>query len=230
MLCARPNQVCQYAYCPVRFERAIPVPAGHTFAVGVSGVVAEKTGGAQQKYNRASRLVSAIMDLWCRETGRDDPNLAAVLAGSREDVARLRMFVETAKADEFEPAALSARLDHFVAENEQILPAAGDALARGDLAEFGRLVDASQRAAENLLGNQIPQTSYLATAARRHGAAAASAFGAGFGGGVWAMVEAEEASSFLSAWADAYRQKFPQNAAASTFFTTAAGPATFRVC
>ena len=31
------------------------------------------------------------------------------------------------------------------------------------------------------------------------------------------------------AWAEAYRRKFPRNAEASSFFTTAAGPATFRV-
>ena len=67
-------------------------------------------------------------------------------------------------------------------------------------------------------------------AARENGAVAASAFGAGFGGSVWAMVEAAQADSFLTAWADAYRRKFPQSAESSTFFLTAAGPAAFRVC
>jgi len=108
--------------------------------------------------------------------------------------------------------------------------AGGQALAQGDLGRFGRLVDGSQRAAEQLLGNQIPQTIHLAAAARECGAAAASAFGAGFGGSVWAMVEQTYADSFLTAWADAYGRKFPQNAPASTFFLTAAGPAALRVC
>jgi len=230
ILYARSGRVSQYAYCPVRFERILPVPEGHTFAVGLSGVVAEKTGAAQQKYNRAANLVSAIMELWNRETGRDEPNLAAVLAGTREDVGRLQMFVQTAKPGAWKPAELAARLEHFITENQQIIPPAGDALVRGDLSEFGRLVDRSQQAAAQLLGNQIPQTSYLAAAARAHGAVAASAFGAGFGGSIWAMVETERIDSFLTAWAAAYRQEFPRQAEASAFFATAAGPATFRVC
>ena len=53
-------------------------------------------------------------------------------------------------------------------------------LPAGDLRAFGRLVDRSQQAAEQLLGNQVPETVFLAAAARRLGAAAASAFGAVF--------------------------------------------------
>ena len=97
-------------------------------------------------------------------------------------------------------------------ESGEIIPEAGDALARGDLWAFGRLVDRSQHAAEQLLGNQVPETVFLAAAARRRGAAAASAFGAGFGGSVWALVEASKADDFLAAWADQYRSEFPDRA------------------
>jgi galactokinase len=140
------------------------------------------------------------------------------------------MYVETAKPAEFAPDALSKRLEHFITENQEILPAAGDALGQSDLDEFGRLVDASQRAAERLLGNQIPQTSYLAASAREHGAVAASAFGAGFGGGVWAMVEREQVADFLASWERAYRGRFSLQADVASFFATEAGPAAFRVC
>ncbi|NQT17415.1 MAG: galactokinase, partial [Planctomycetes bacterium] len=225
MLCARPNHVSQYAYCPVRFDRAIPLPADHTFAVASSGVAAEKTGAAMEKYNTASRLASAVAERWRRETGRDDPHLAAVLASGPEAVERLRDVVLEAKAE-----PLLKRLDHFLAENEEILPGAGDALAQGDVAEFGRLVDRSQGAAEELLGNQIPQTSFLARSARACGAAAASGFGAGFGGSVWALVEKSRIEPLLAAWDEAYRAEFPQNAREALFFTTAAGPAAFQVC
>jgi galactokinase len=230
ILCAEPNQISQYAYCPVEFERMIPVPNGYTFAIGVSGVVAEKTGAALQKYNRASRLASAVAELWRRETGRGDPHLAAALGSHADAAERLKKIVETVRHKEFEPAALSARLEHFVLESGEIIPKAGRALIEGDLRRFGRLVDRSQQAAERLLGNQVPETVYLAAAAQENGAIAASAFGAGFGGSVWAMVETAKAEPFLTAWADAYRRKFPQNAEASSFFTTAAGPAAFRVC
>ena len=229
ILCGRPEKISQYAYCPVHFERTLGVPGGHTFAVGVSGVVAEKTGAAQEKDNRASRLVTTIVEVWRHETGREDATLAGVVRQPGDNVDRLKQLIASAGRQEFSAADLSTRLEHFLVENEQVLPAAGEALRREDLEEFGRCVDRSQQATEELLGNQIPQTCALAALARQHGAAAASAFGAGFGGSVWALVEKVEADTFLAKWADAYRQQFPQNAQSCSFFTTAAGPAAFRV-
>ncbi len=230
ILCAQPGRVSQYVYCPIRFERAIPVPPGCTFAVGACGVAAEKTGAAMDKYNVASRLASAIVELWRSESGRDDPHLAAALASGPDAPDRLQNLVATAGEEFPEPGSLHKRLRHFVIENEEVLPAAGDALAAGDLSRFGELVAHSQQAAEELLGNQIAETSYLARSARQHGAAAASAFGAGFGGSVWALIEESQAEPFLAAWAAAYRAEFPEQAETAAFFTTAAGPAAFQVC
>jgi len=230
ILCAKPNQISQFAYCPVEFEQAIPIPAGYTFAIGVSGVLAEKTGAALEKYNRVSRLASAVAELWRRETGLEHPHLADALGSYPYAPEQLKKLVQTARHEEFEPAALLARLEHFMIESGEIIPKAGRALIEGNLPRFGRLVDRSQKNAERLLGNQVPETVYLAAAARQNGAVAASAFGAGFGGSVWAMVEAATADSFLASWADAYRREFPQNAGVSTFFLTGAGPAAFRVC
>jgi len=90
-------------------------------------------------------------------------------------------------------------------------------------------VDRSQEAAETLLGNQVPETIHLAASARAAGAAAASAFGAGFGGSVWALVELARGGQFLAAWAEDYRRRFPREARSAAFFLTAAGPAAFRV-
>jgi len=230
MLCAEPNKLSQFAYCPVAFELAVPIPADYTFAIGASGVVAEKTGAAREKYNTASRLAAALVELWRRETGRNDPHLAAALGSGPDAPAHFQRIVASATDTEFDVAALSARLEHFMVESSQIIPAAGRALANGDLLTFGRLVDRSQQAAERLLGNQVPETIHLAASARRLGAAAASAFGAGFGGSVWALIPSADVEAFLAAWADDYCQKFPQNAQTSSFFSTAAGPAAFRVC
>jgi galactokinase len=85
-------------------------------------------------------------------------------------------------------------------------------------------VDQSQQAAEKLLGNQIPETSFLARQARKLGAVAASAFGAGFGGSVWALVPEVEAHAFRARWADAYAKEFPVAAKASEVLITHAGP------
>jgi len=229
ILCAQAGHMSQYAYCPVRFEKTIPLPDGCTFVIASSGVAAEKTGEACEKYNRASRLVAAVTELWRRETGRDDAHLATVLHSSDRAVDSLRKVVSKAVSEEFDSRALLSRLEHFIVENEQVIPAAGDALTSGDLGEFGRWVDRSQQASEQLLGNQIPETVYLAAAAREHGAVAASAFGAGFGGSVWAMVSRAEVDGFLAAWYDAYQARFPQQSENATFFATAAGPAMFRL-
>lgn len=229
MLCSVPGRVSQYAYCPVRFERAIPFPDGYTFAIGVSGIAAEKTGAAMEKYNAASRLAATLAELWRRHTGRSDPHLAAIVASGPDATVQLRDILERCDTTDPDPHQLHQRLLHFLSENETILPAASESLTRGDLAEFGGYASESQRAAEELLGNQIPETSYLARSARDCGAVAASAFGAGFGGSVWALVERGRIPPFLTAWAQAYRSEFPKWGDAARFFQTGAGPAVMRI-
>ncbi|MBC7894285.1 MAG: galactokinase, partial [Cytophagaceae bacterium] len=86
------------------------------------------------------------------------------------------------------------------------------------------LADRSQRAAEEWLGNQVPATIALARQARELGAVAASAFGAGFGGSVWALVPSASAGAFAEAWKAAYGEAFPELAPLSQFFCTPAGP------
>lgn len=230
MLCSLPGRLSLYSYCPVRFERAIPLPEGCTFAVGVSGVAAEKTGAAMERYNAASRLVATIVTLWQNRTGNTDPTLASILARGDEALSQLREILSEAQpSGTADPAALNRRLQHFLEENQRILPSAASALEQGDILSFGHWVAESQRAAEELLGNQIPETSYLARSALDCGAFAASAFGAGFGGSVWALVPSEGIHAFLSRWSRAYHAQFPQWLGVSRFFETGAGPAAMRV-
>ena len=234
LLCSEPNHLVQYSYCPVRFQRSIPLPESHTFAIASCGVQAEKAGAAREKYNRASLLATALGEVWRAATGRNEPHLAAALATSTEAADQLREIVRTTPHDSFDVAALAQRLEHFIQENQEILPQALDALARGelnrgDLKCFGQLVDRSQRGAEELLGNQIEPTCYLAAQARKFGAVAASAFGAGFGGSVWALIEKSQAGEFLSQWKEDYNNEFPAHAAESRFLLTNAGPAAFRL-
>jgi len=229
ILCACPGFVRQYAYCPVRFQRQLPLPAEWTFAIASCGVAAEKTGAALEKYNRASRLAAAIAERWRRETGSDAAHLAAVVHSGTDAADRLRAIVSSAGHGEFRGRELLVRLEHFLTENEQVIPAAAEALAEGDLDTFGRWVARSQHAAETLLGNQIPETVHLAATARKLGAVAASAFGAGFGGSVWALVPAGRVAEFLGQWRRVYLERFPQHESGATFFSSAAGPALCRV-
>lgn len=232
MLCSRPGHLSQYAYCPVRLERRIALPAGHVFAIASSGVAAEKTGEAMEKYNRASRLASAVAETWRRATGRADPHIEAALAAPAvgDPAGRLRHVLKgLPPGGLFSKKELAARFEHFLAESREIIPAAGDALAAGRLDEFGRLVDRSQEVAETLLGNQVPQTVWLARCARDLGAAAASAFGAGFGGSVWALVREDAAGALLGEWARRYGAAFPAEAAEARFFCSRPGPAALAV-
>lgn len=233
ILCARPHELSQYSFRPVRFERAVPVPEGYLFAIGVSGVRAEKSGAARERYNRASRSMSVIVDLWRHATGRSDQTATAVITSSPSALDELRSVIERADTSNtgFTPEQLLTRLDHFVVESEELIPAASDALSRGDLAAFGDIVDRSQARAERLLENQIDQTVELARSARELGAIAASAFGAGFGGSVWALVRSDTADDFLRRWERRYRERFPSATPGDdeSFFVTQAGPAAIRI-
>ena len=231
ILCSRPNTVSQYSYCPLRFQRTLPMPEGYTFAVGACGVEAEKTGAAMEKYNRASRLAGRCAELWRTETGRDEPHLAAILASSPGAAEQMRQIIRhsAVSAPGITSDALLARFEHFHAENQELLPAVGRALTEGDMEAFGRFADQSQRKAEQLLGNQIPETAYLAKTARENGAAGSNGFGAGFGGSVWAMVDQTRIDDFLTAWREAYLARFPQHVKTSLFFATGAGPAAFEI-
>jgi galactokinase len=221
MLCCRPGQLSQYSFCPVRRERQVRCPPGRRFAVAVSGVRAEKTGGARELYNRASLAARAILDRWRATSGREDSSLAEAI--QRSGVTDVRKSIERAAVDGFTTSALLDRFDQFVAESIEIIPAASDALDRGDVAGFGVLVDRSQALSEERLGNQVPETIALQRLARELGAEAASAFGAGFGGSVWALVPDEAADLFRRRWDEAYRAAFPRVEPA--FLVTGAGAA-----
>ncbi|HUX34901.1 MAG TPA: galactokinase family protein [Gemmatimonadaceae bacterium] len=225
ILCCRPRMLSQYSYTPVRAEGAVPMPAGHVFVIADSGVVAEKAGAARDAYNRASVATRVITRLWNDATGRADGTLAAVLESGPGAADRVRAVLRGAEHAEYPAQVLVDRFDQFADESTRIIPAAHAALAAGDTARFGALVDESQGNVERWLGNQIAETIALQRQARALGAVAASAFGAGFGGSVWAMVPAAGAEEFARRWLAAYRGAFPGAGPSAQTFLTGAGPA-----
>lgn len=228
MLCGRAGSLVQYSYCPVLRERAIAVPRGCVFVLAACGVASAKTGQARNRFNRASQLARAAVEAWNQASKRSDPHLGAARAGAEPETVRAA--IASAKPrDGFSPEEMLERFEHFHAESVEIIPAAGDALASGELAEFGRQVDRSQHCAEDMLHNQIPETVYLAATAREFGAIAASAFGAGFGGSVWALVPGDRVGPFIDRWSGKYAEAFSSAGARATFFVTAAGPAAFEL-
>lgn len=234
ILRSTPGQMSQFSYCPVRYERSVRVPEEYTFVIAVSGIVAEKTGAAMEQYNRASQLAAALAQQWRQYMERNDPHLAAILHNHPQSEVELRHMLRSAanidhgtRHDDFTSAELLARFEHFLAESEEIIPGVPDRLDRNTLELFGRLVARSQHLGARLLGNQVPETIFLADSARSLGAIAASAFGAGFGGSVWALVPQSLADSFMARWTSAYAQTHPAAAEHGTFFVSRPGPPAF---
>jgi len=225
ILCSESGTLGQFAYCPARLEQRIAVPEDCVFVIGFSGVVAEKTGAAQDLYNRAALQVRAIVDVWQRATEGDQVYLADVLRSAPDAAEVLQNALrETAEAA-YTSAELEQRLRHFLLEDGQIIDAAAAALCAGDMATFGKQVDLSQGYGASVLENQINETIGLARFARQEGALAASAFGAGFGGSVWALVEQASAAEFTRAWEAAYAHAYPQAAQSALYFASRPGPA-----
>jgi galactokinase len=221
ILLSRPGQVTRLGYLPLRVEERVPLPEGWTLAVGVSGVRAAKAAGAREVYNRLSREAAAAAASWPGASG------GASSLGSILEV--------DSGMEPWGVGALRARVEQFRAECGEIVPGVfrflETARVRGGRLDeaLGALVDRSQALAEGVLGNQVPETAALARLARESGAAAASAFGAGFGGAVWALVREEEALPFLGGWRSAYVAAFPGRAKTSTFFLAPPGPGAFRL-
>jgi galactokinase len=217
----------RYAWCPVRAEGEILLPADMVFVVGYSGVSAEKTVHALELYNAASHDAVRIVELWNASKGRSDRTLGDAVGSSPRATQEMRALLHSEPGER--GGHLRDRLDQFLSESYEIVPRAADAIARGDVAQFGTQVARSQLGAEKLLGNQIQETIALVRLAREHGAAAASAFGAGFGGSVWALVRAADATQFLDSWRAGYSVTAPSAAATAEFFLTAAGPRALRL-
>lgn len=221
------GHVVQYAFGPARFERRLPLPPGHVFVVATSGIDASKASTERDAYNALSERLRAIERV-CRMLAPDrDGSLGRALESEPGLERALRQAL--ARQPEERRGMLLARFDQFVAETFEIVPGAADALAAHDLDRFGAIVDRSQALAEAGLGNQIAETSALQRLARQSGAVAASAFGAGFGGSVWALVREGDAEGFERVWREAYTRHYPARRLAATFFRTRASRPAMRL-
>lgn len=229
--CSRAGFLRQYSFNPTRFEREVRFPEEWSLVIAVSGVKADKTGDARESYNRASGAARAILRMWqnakhhAKQDERvDNESSLALLLANPEIREKLQQILRASNDPLYAPEILLARLQQLHEESNEIVPAAAEALASGDFECLGALAARSQFLAETCLGNQVPETIELVRSARQLGAAAASAFGAGFGGSVWALIEMCCAEEFRQKWMAQYHQRFPVRAEASRFFAARPGP------
>jgi len=229
ILCSEPDQVVDYRWMPVRRVGAYPRPDSLRFVIGNCGIVAEKSAGARERYNRVSLMVRHLLGSWNTQAARDDGSLAAAAESSTDAPDALRAMIPSIATTAFSADALRDRLEQFLLETYTLIPQAAAAFERGDWRALGEVTARSQHAAEAMLGNQIPETIGLVRLAKEQGAIAASAFGAGFGGSVWALIAANEVEgangTFPIRWAAAYREQFPAAATRAMFFFSGCGPA-----
>jgi galactokinase len=224
ILACRVGCLSEYRFVPVARQGDIAMPANWAFVIASSGVHADKAGSVKEHYNRASLGARALLTCWNAVASAPAPSLGAALA---EDgaVEMLRDLIARCPPDGYDNAALARRLAHFVAEDRRV-PWAARAFAEADGVALGALSRDSQREADEWLGNQVDETRALAAAAYDAGAIAASSFGAGFGGSVWALVPAPEATAFGLAWLAGYaRRCCTVSASRVEWFVARPGPA-----
>ncbi len=218
ILAGRADRVSAYSYVPVQHLSDDPMPDAWRFVVAASGVQADKAGSAKDRYNRASLGTRALVELANASAGTPWPTLAAALGSAPDALDRLHAIAATRGTDSFSPADLGTRLTHFVAEDARV-PLAAAAFRAADVRAIDELSRASQADADELLGNQTPETRLLAALAREQGAFASSSFGAGFGGSVWALAPTADADAFATRWLAAYRSAYPAMVRAEVFVT-----------
>ncbi len=205
------GMLSQFRFLPVEHEQTVWLPDEWTFAVAMSGVRASKSAGAKDRYNALAMETSALVDA----LGRD---------GDANDRSLLRRIEAGAVLPTSATPALHRRLDQFRTESREIIPEVTAHLAAGRVEAIAPLIARSQQLADTVLGNQVPETRALVESALRLGAVAASAFGAGFGGSVWAMIPVANADVFLTAWQSEHAAAHPSTRSASAFFVTRPGP------
>jgi len=173
------------SYDPVVFVQKVSFPTYWRFVIANSGVIAQKTADVLLKFNHL------VADGKVAMTTLIDKDIL------QENV------------DEIIRKCGSKRLKQFLSESYKIAPGMLKAFLNSDEQLISEYALESQTMTEHTLQNQIPETIFLAKHARELDAFGASAFGAGFGGAVWAIVHKDRVKSFSSEWINSYRRAFP---------------------
>jgi len=183
---ARDGHASRVEFNPLRLYES-PVPPDWRFVVAHSLVRAEKSGPAQEAYNRRTQE--------CQEALRviRDALAASGTAGADtltypELMARLslRDLLELGRVHLADPVL--RRFRHVVTETVRVYRSE-EAMRQEDLLAFGILMDASHESLRTDFEVSSPELDRLVALAREGGAAGARLTGAGFGGCVVALTD-----------------------------------------
>ena len=219
ILCSAKNTLRVFSYKPIRMIEEVTLPRGVSLCIASSGVRAEKTRNAKQKYNACSLLIQQILTC-VNLSGGNETTLEHIVAGADFSFERMIKTLDTCGDSE----KLLQRFYHYYYETREIIPDALSAFKNRDFDALRKVANRSQVLAETYLKNQVDETSFLASAAVELGAIASSAFGAGFGGSVWSLVEKGKAETFREAWNAKYTNRYPEHKQSAYFFIDNTGP------
>jgi galactokinase len=198
-------------FCPTEVLKRLEAPRGLAFVVAFSGVTAEKTGEAMEKYNRLSRDARTAVETLNRLHGTRHSLLRDFYPGIPGE-RRAR----TALAELDERPRIADRAFQFFEESD-IIHRWVEALGRGDVREIGRLMSRSHDLSRDRLGNIAPEVDALKESAVALGAVGASGFGGGFGGCCYALVPEGDRDAFRRRWRGDYLRRFDRHRGASSF-------------
>ena len=136
------------------------------------------------------------------------------------------------ESDRITMDVLVQRFEQYFDESEDIVSSCCEHFDSKNYEALGTMVDSSHLFTVEKLKNTIPETAWLPRWARtaEGKALAASAFGAGFGGSCWALVNKDESEDFCKRWLNAYEKQFPAKEGCGLtreFFVFAPGPGAF---
>ena len=217
------NQIHVNSYAPVRFLRSVAFPSSWCFVVAVSGVLAEKTSGSKEQFNnlvavgkRGKHVIEGLVYKTYASLGEAFENekvVKHVCADGFDAAVVSEGDTASTEKDDWVTRSFNRktearrRLVQFYKETHQYVDGICDAIETSDVDAVNEFSAASMRLATDVLQNQIEETIALVNIANGLGAHGASAFGAGFGGAVWAIVDSAQAETFATQWLDEYLRK-----------------------
>jgi galactokinase len=182
ILNCREGVLSLHQYAPTVFKAEAAWPKDWALVIAFSGVRAEKTREALEKYNLAARRASLAVRAYNRIDGKKLQTLADIEAETRGITTLSWLKKLKSVAPEEKTIDLSGRVKQFLLEERETTPKAFEALVWRNLEAFGAAIGASHEASSRLLWNIAPEVDFLQEAALKLGAAGSSGFGAGFGG------------------------------------------------
>lgn len=216
ILCGEAGRLTQARFLPAAVEARAAFPDAWQMVVASSGVAAPKGSAVREQYNALAQQAAILIGAWQESVDPAAVSLLDILSSGEDAVGRLRQLVR----DHPDRNALVRRLEQFRAETIELVPAAAYAVDTANAAALGEAITRSYELGRDALENQVTPTLRLTEGAVAAGAIAASPFGAGFGGSVYAIVERAGAAEFTRKWAVGYAAEFPELGGRADFFTT----------